>query len=314
VNIDLTAPAASPGFTVRSYNPADARRMAELQRKCLAACPEMDEMPAGFYENPAFDEGRNIFCAAAGAAEGPLVGYGYLYRFPDPRYLYLDIKADPEFSSPVAVKDALFERVLARAREVKSGLAPGLPTLLYGCYFTTGEASLAYLASKGFTRHEPLCVLTLERDLTEMVPKVPLPLGVELRPWPLETEAERVRYLLAHNIALPYNYLDLQSFEHLLRVWDMKTYGVFAGDEVVGSATVIVQGGAGIIEYLFVMPEWRGKGVGRALVRASLKHFMDKGLTRARLDTGTENTAARALYESMGYRVTREAVSMGLYL
>lgn len=303
------------GFRVREAAPGEAGRLAALQRKCLEVCPDMDEQPPVFFENPGFDGGRNIFCAVDGEGPGErLLGYALVFRLPDPAYLYLDVKVDPGLPDPEAVRDAVFERVLARAREIKAGYPPYQETLLYGCCFTSGAASLDYLAGKGFTRHEPLCVYTMVRDLSEPVPKVPIPLGVEVRPWALDTEEELSRYLLAHNASLPYNYLDPEAFRGLLAARPATVFGAFAGAEVAGSATVISGDGVGTIEYLFVSGPWRGRGVGRCLVRAALRHFVEKGLSQAELAVATENSGARALYESMGYRVTREAVSLAMHL
>jgi len=316
--------------------------MVSLQRKALEVCRDVDETPAGFYEHPAFDGGRNIFCAVAaegagggaagdapGAAStrpapddtsdaapaaGRLVGYAILYRSPDPSYLYMDIKVDPDLdpADRAAVKDALFEKVVGRARQIKSEVPFSQETLLYGCYFAEGRQSLDYLASKGFTRWESLCAVTLSRGLEGVILKVTRPLGVEVRPWVLETEEDQVRYLMAHNESLPYNYLDLPTLQHFLRTRKAAILGAFAEDEVAGNSVLLCENGVGTIEYLFVREPWRGKGVGRYLVRESLKHFQDRGMDRAEVVTGAGNEAALHLYESMGYKVVREAVSLGL--
>lgn len=303
--------------TVRGYRPGDEVRLAEVMRRSVEACPDSDPMPAGFFTNPtAFDGGSNIFCALAPGGE-TMIGYGLIYRVPDPSYLFLDLKALPEPPAPLtpaAVKDALFERLMVRAREIRDSVPPGIRTLLYGCHFTTGQSSLDYLAAKGFERHEPLCVVTFTHDLGDIGPKRPLPLGVEARPWPLETEEDRLRYLLAHNAALPYNLLDQTSFDWLLQVRDTSVFGAFAGEELVGCSLVICEQGVGTIDYLFVAEPWRGKGIASHLVRLSLKHFRDRGMSRAELATSTENTAARHLYRSMGFQVAREAVSLGTWL
>jgi len=214
--------------------------MVSLQWKALEVCRDVDETPAGFYEHPAFDGGRNIFCAVAaegaggapagdapGAgsarpapddasdaapAAGRLVGYAILYRSPDPSYLYMDIKVDPDLdpADRAVVKDALFEKVVGRARQIKSEVPFSQETLLYGCYFAEGRQEGVIL-------------------------KVTRPLGVEVRPWVLETEEDQVRYLMAHNESLPYNYLDLPTLQHFLRTRKAAILGAFAGDEVSGS-------------------------------------------------------------------------------
>ncbi len=50
-----------------------------------------------------------------------------------------------------------------------------------------------------------------------------------------------------------------------------------------------------------VAPEWRGTGLGRALVLAGLAHLRRVGLAQAMLYVDASNTAAIRLYESLGF-------------
>jgi ribosomal protein S18 acetylase RimI-like enzyme len=55
------------------------------------------------------------------------------------------------------------------------------------------------------------------------------------------------------------------------------------------------------LQELYVVPPLRGQGIGRALLEQTLEFARAAGATGIDLNTGETDTAARALYESMGF-------------
>jgi ribosomal protein S18 acetylase RimI-like enzyme len=55
------------------------------------------------------------------------------------------------------------------------------------------------------------------------------------------------------------------------------------------------------LQELYVVPDLRGRGIGRALLKATLEVARERGADGIDLNTGETDTAARALYESMGF-------------
>jgi ribosomal protein S18 acetylase RimI-like enzyme len=55
------------------------------------------------------------------------------------------------------------------------------------------------------------------------------------------------------------------------------------------------------LQELYVAPARRGRGVGRAMLEATLAAARERGATYIDLGTGETDTAARALYESFGF-------------
>lgn len=60
---------------------------------------------------------------------------------------------------------------------------------------------------------------------------------------------------------------------------------------------------AWILNDLFVHPDYRGYGVARALMTAARQLARETGAASLSLETARDNASARALYESLGYRV-----------
>jgi ribosomal protein S18 acetylase RimI-like enzyme len=55
------------------------------------------------------------------------------------------------------------------------------------------------------------------------------------------------------------------------------------------------------LEELYVVPERRGHGLGRALLEAAMEHARQRGAAHIDLGTSEDDVAARALYESAGF-------------
>jgi ribosomal protein S18 acetylase RimI-like enzyme len=55
------------------------------------------------------------------------------------------------------------------------------------------------------------------------------------------------------------------------------------------------------LQELYVVPPLRGRGIGRALLEATIAAAREAGATGLDLNTGETDTAARGLYESFGF-------------
>jgi ribosomal protein S18 acetylase RimI-like enzyme len=55
------------------------------------------------------------------------------------------------------------------------------------------------------------------------------------------------------------------------------------------------------LEELYVVPHLRGQGIGTAMMERAMDLARDRGATRMDLGTSTDDTAARALYERLGF-------------
>lgn len=63
-----------------------------------------------------------------------------------------------------------------------------------------------------------------------------------------------------------------------------------------------IEKGIGEIKRLYVKPQYRGRGLARELAEEAMRHAFQIGYRKVRLDTLATMKAARALYESLGFK------------
>jgi GNAT superfamily N-acetyltransferase len=80
----------------------------------------------------------------------------------------------------------------------------------------------------------------------------------------------------------------------------------YEGDRRAGVAVLAIRGYEGWVGGLGVVPELRGRGVGRLLMEALLESARAARLRRLSLEVLLQNVAARRLYAAVGMRVVRE--------
>ena len=81
---------------------------------------------------------------------------------------------------------------------------------------------------------------------------------------------------------------------------DGETYIAFEDDEAVGVVSV----GHGVVQTLYVMPEFWRRGIGSVLHDHALDRLREANVQEACLWTLTENHRARAFYEKRGWSLT----------
>jgi len=95
--------------------------------------------------------------------------------------------------------------------------------------------------------------------------------------------------------------------------WLVEASGVSldeAATGIAGNCVATVQGvidscGDGGIQNVGVIPEFRGRGLGRSLVLKALAGFVQCGAKRAYLEVTAQNRPAIRIYRELGFRCTR---------
>jgi ribosomal protein S18 acetylase RimI-like enzyme len=137
----------------------------------------------------------------------------------------------------------------------------------------------------------------MERDLAEPVEPVPWPAGVEARSYGPQ-DATTARALIDEAFApIP------GHVSRPLRDRYAPELSTVAGDFAGIALCERWEDGQGYVAYLATAGDWRGRGLGRALLATSLEKMRAAGLERAALSVNARNESATRLYESVGMRV-----------
>jgi len=155
----------------------------------------------------------------------------------------------------------------------------------------------------------------MRRPLDGLLPEVPLPSGIEIRPveardhrriWDANAEAFQDHWEAAQRTDADFE-RDFAQPELDTSLWRV----AWEGDEVAGVCmnNIFHEENArlgisvGWMEQVSVRRRWRRRGVGSAIIAASLLAFRDRGIAEASLGVDAENpTGALALYEHLGFR------------
>ncbi len=217
----------------------------------------------------------------------------------------------------------LLARQMARAADIARRLnATGLPgTLLIGARVLETQADArALLEVNGFELVRYF--LELGRDLTTPLPPVEVPAGITLRAWSQQRADQAILQASNEAFADHWGFL-AETFPHFMhrvearRLQPENSFIAWAGAAVAGGClndmgpTAAQRYGRnrGWIGILFVRRPWRLRGLGRALLAASLQHARALGHTSAGLNADADNlTGAVRLYESVGFVIGRRRV------
>ena len=215
---------------------------------------------------------ENYFVVADSAnspiAEGFLIPTYHPYLFPErPVNMFLSVH------SKGPGRDMLLGALLARAYQLHTQM-PQWKARIFAQVGAQDTDMLSFYTDGGFQVDDSV-------DVVQLYPpnvKPNAPMGYDMRFVPLQTPQEQQAFLYRLNT----NRLDVLSLPLLQRYMSMSHFValyISRGQELVGEVVLAGESGAAKLVGLYVIPNYRRLGLGKALVSAGMKYLADQGVT-----------------------------------
>lgn len=300
-------------YSIRNYEEHDANQIAKFDFLSMLA-----------YQYNGDYTSDNIFCAIS--EDGEVLATAHIA--PDQSWgliedgnksidfefkLQMDLAINENTTVPQEAVEELTDAVIFRAKMIRNQY-PNKKVTLRHTISSDDIKEMDFYLSKGFITKQNH--LVMKRDLTEPIPQFSLPPNINVINWKMETQKEQEKYLRAEAAGDPNGVC--WSLNHLKWTksgaeWD--TFTAFDGNNVVGS---VMTWGLGeersATENIFVLPNWRRKGIASALISEALTFLKEKGKTEATLGVFGDNQEAISLYQSLGYRMYYTIIEFGYEL
>ncbi|MDG4760110.1 GNAT family N-acetyltransferase [Micromonospora sp. WMMD710] len=271
--------------------------------------PDFDaEDVAASLTAPFFDPARDSWLAVD--PDDDVVGWATVDNPSGVGREFVEVYVDP--GRAAVLRAPLLARQLDRVAE--RAAERGLPALTVRCaVFAPERAWEADLRAAGFTLAKRY--VRMRRMLADL-PAAPAPRpGVTVRPVRPDDEADLREFHRIHDIAFrdtpdhePLSYERWRARIGDLTAWDewfvAEVHGVPAG--ALQSSDQALDQQEGFVKSLSVLPAYRRRGVGAALLRRAFARYAEKGRMAAGLGVDLSNpTTPLSLYRSVGLRETR---------
>jgi ribosomal protein S18 acetylase RimI-like enzyme len=310
-------------ITVQNHTSKNIEQLRRLFTRYVEAYPDAKLLTPEFYTyHPASEHA----CCVVDE-QGRVRGFAPLIPVPvtvetapeDPHQFWTIMIVDPQVHNDLPIRELLLEQVLRRAHEMARHFPPH-PVRVSADYMISQKAEIDFLLKHGFARYEGMFLM--QHDLVPLSSEIPpLPEGLSVRPWRLAGAADQQRYLTAYNRCFPADPKSLETLEFLLTSPAWADGGaamtVFDRRQQIAASVMVYRDPSqpyAMTDDVFVLPEWRGKGLAKHLIHAGHRHLREHGVSEVRLEVKQSNRPAVSLYLAMGYAIINEEVFVGRFL
>ncbi len=292
-------------FSIRLYTPRDRAALHALLRH-----PSLEGEFGWLLDNGELhDPLRHPYGDPAGVwvgeVEGALAGFAMMLRLASKRGDWTAVRVGVR--APFRRRGlgrALVEQVLGRLR------ATGVAATATVCvsHWLPGETAPPFARHLDFEHDRYFW--TMER-MTRTPPPIRWPAGIETAPFDFSDRGFQ-DWNDSYNVAFADNALSptstVEACRRLAETAPFDPSGMvlaYRSGRCVGFCRNALLPGYGDVDVLGVVPEARGIGLGRALLRWGVAWLLSRQAPRVQLTVDGENQAALALYRSEGFTVAR---------
>jgi mycothiol synthase len=299
----------SDGMTLRPATDEDALQILSLLLRCTAAYlggrrGSEEEVEDRLHQEGSVSELDTLLVVAPG---GSLAGFAHVFTEPPHEDVRCFGRVEPRWAGH-GVGSAILRWALERAPELAERRPSGSAAVLHATQWAKDVAAEPLMREHGFApvRYLMLMSIDLERAPVASEP----PTGVTIRDCAAEDEDDLIA---AHHVAFEAHWgrttLEREAWmrertegwRYDRRLWRVAV----AGDRIVGFALarfgMLEDPNVGYVQDLGVIPSWRGRGLGLALLTDVFARLRGIGLVRAALHADAENTTgAVRLYTRAG--------------
>ncbi|MFT4415459.1 GNAT family N-acetyltransferase [Fredinandcohnia humi] len=220
--------------------------------------------------------------------------------------IYLNVKTLPERESDYGLLNQLYEKLYARAVELKENLPPSHKTILcVGNFGTEVNNNRYFTEEKGY---KPLNTLyTMKRDLQQPILNADLSQpNLQWDFWKMDSIEEEKQYLEVECEIWPDAALGLHRLHEYKNNENWIAIPIRENGDIIASVMAWQEDEMGVIEDVFVRKQWRKQGIARFLLTKALTYLQERGLKEAQLMVDTANEKALNLYKSVGFAIEEE--------
>lgn len=220
--------------------------------------------------------------------------------------IYVNLKCIRERENDYGLLELIYERLVARAIQLKESLPTTHGTILCVGNDYLETANSRFFIERGYQHLNSL--FRMVRDLNNSIPELGLHEGFLFSHWKMESFNEEREYLDIEAEIWPDTPLRVEKLSENKRnpLWTAMV--IRQGDIIVASLMVWQEEDYGVIEDVFVREPWRNRGMAKYLLTQALNYLKLNELRYANLTVLTTNKSALALYESVGFYVEGEEI------